>query len=800
MHAPYCEGPLDAAICFIGEAPGEDEVRWQRSFVGPVGQEFDRLLSNAGIIRSACRIDHVIQEKPPGNDISTLIQFKGKRAITSPVFDAQVKALKERLESYKATVFIPLGNVALYALTGLTGITKYRGSILESTLLPGKKVVPTIHPSAALREYLYGRYIAFDLGRALRESQLPNHWSPIRTLITDPSFDQVMAALDDCFEHSDIAFDIEVTHKHVSHISFASSPYYSICIPFYDGGRDYFTPDQETLIWLKIEKLLSDLTVRKWAHNAVFDVSFLFKRFGIVTKNVACSMIAIATLFPDYPKSLAFVTSIYCDGEPYYKDDRSLYEENPFNSVHQFRIYNAKDSAVCLQAGLSMEKELERRGNLETFKWKCRLVEPLAFIQEYGIRMDYEGLKKASARAGKNIARYERVFKKMCGYDINYKSPKQLKEFFYDIRGYAPYVKSVKTSSGRKTNVTVDELALTRLARKGSREASCLLRLRKLQKAQSTYYDITLDEDKRMRCSMNPVGTVNDRLSSSKTIFDTGANMQNQTPEMKRRMLADSGYGLFQFDLGQAENRVVAFIANEPRMMEAFNNGIDIHKRTAALILGIREEDVTKRERSEVGKPANHGLNYGLGYKKFALMHSMEEEHAKFIVERYHAIYPGVRQWHQVVQEQLRKTRSLTNLYGRTRTFADRWGDELFKSAYDYIPQSTVGTKMNKEGVIFFYERQDIFGDFILLNQVHDSIIGEFPLPVNSHGYYATARALMQLKESLETPLSYHGRSFIIPADVAFGYNLKEMKELKSSNFKTAHELADFMQEVFEVK
>lgn len=798
MLAPYCEGPMDTAIAIVGEAPGEDEQRMNRPFVGAAGKELDRLLGAAGIQRTTCYIDNVVQERPYNNDISTFVDFKKSKVLRTPAFDRYVDGLKLRLSNCKANVIVALGNVPLYALTGLHGITKYRGSILESSLLPGRKIIPTIHPSAVLREYSYNRFVVFDLIRAKQESKSPDLHLPFRMLITDPSYSQVMSYLDECENSTDVAFDIEVTHKHVSHISFANSPYMSMCIPFYDGGRDYFTPDQEASIWIRIEKLLENTNVRKWAHNAVFDVAFLYKRYGIITQNVACSMIAVATLYPDYPHSLAFVTSIYCEGEPYYKDDRSLYEDNPFGSVQQFRIYNAKDSAMCIQAGLKMEQELTRQGNIETFKWKCELVHPLAYMQEHGIRMNVERLRSASARASKNLARYERVLEKLCGRKINYKSPKQLKDYFYGVLGHDPYIKSVKTPAGRKSSVTVDELALTRLARKGVRAAQCLLGMRKLHKAQSTYYDMNLDEDNRLRCSFNPVGTTNDRLSSSKTIFDTGANMQNQPGEIKRLMLADDGYGICNVDLGQAENRVVAFIANEPRMMEAFSQGIDIHKRTAALILGIPETEVTKRDRNEIGKPANHGLNYGLGYKKFALMHQMEESHARFIVEQYHMSYPAIRQWHAIIQAELSRDRTLTNLYGRKRTFVDRWSDELFKSAYDYIPQSTVGTKMNKEGVVFIYQNSSTyFRGWQLLNQVHDSVVIQFPL---SLGAQQLADGCMRLKDSLEKPLSYHGRSFSIPADFGFGYNCKDLTELKSRSISTATDMANFIREVFHIQ
>jgi DNA polymerase-1 len=256
------------------------------------------------------------------------------------------------------------------------------------------------------------------------------------------------------------------------------------------------------------------------------------------------------------------------------------------------------------------------------------------------------------------------------------------------------------------------------------------------------------------------------------------------------------GYGFLRYDLGQAENRAVAYVANEPNMIKAFETGIDIHSQTAALILGIDISEVTKKERNTIGKPSNHGLNYGLGYRKFALMHKLPESHAKFIVERYHAVYSGVRQWHAIIQGQLRENRTLTNLYGRKRKFLDRWGDELFKQAYDYIPQSTVGTKINLDGIIYTYYNQEWSSPFLFALQVHDSVIYEIPLDLPAQ---KLADIAWRIKQGLERPLHHRERTFVIPADLALGMNLKDMVELKSHECQTPQVIANLLQEVFHI-
>jgi DNA polymerase-1 len=281
-----------------------------------------------------------------------------------------------------------------------------------------------------------------------------------------------------------------------------------------------------------------------------------------------------------------------------------------------------------------------------------------------------------------------------------------------------------------------------------------------------------LDPDNRLRCSFNPVGTTSGRLSSSKTLFGTGGNTQNLPDEMKKYIVADDGYMLFSVDLSQAENRVVAYIAPEPTMIEAFETGKDVHKLTGALIHRVPITEVTDEQRS-IGKRANHGLNYDFGYKSAAILWEITEAESKFIVDRYHSVYPGVRQYHAWVRDALSRNRTLTTPFGRSRRFMGRWGDELFKEAYSFIPQSTVADKLNRDGLMFLYYNQEYFKAVELLNQVHDSVV--FQIPIGAGLSYAT-EVLLCLKTSLEKPIKWRSTEFSIPVDISVGTNLLSEK------------------------
>ena len=180
-EAPFTAGPLDAKICFVGEAPGEEEARRGGAFIGQAGDELTRLCANAGINKAFCRLENVFQFHPPGNDLSPYIRFTGKNVFESQQYIEARDALALRLAGTSANVIVPLGNISMWALAHLRSITKQRGSIVESTLMPGRKIIPTIHPSAALRKHedsregegnwLYRYFIAYDLRRIKKESE-----------------------------------------------------------------------------------------------------------------------------------------------------------------------------------------------------------------------------------------------------------------------------------------------------------------------------------------------------------------------------------------------------------------------------------------------------------------------------------------------------------------------------------------------------------------------------------------------------------------------------------------------------
>jgi len=781
-------GPTDPLIAIVGEQPGKSEIFHRplpQPFVGPAGRELDKCLMAVDIPRSSCYLTNVIKDLDA--PLKAYIDLSKKVPFVSEKARVYIDLLKEELNECSANVIVVTGNIPLYALCDRTGITKWRGSVLESTLLPGRKVVPTIHPATIIppkNVYLNKHLLILDLKRAKEQAAFPEFRSKERTIKIQPSFGDVMNWLDNAYQLGMngriIDYDIEIYNEEVSCISVAISAAEVMSIPFVDSQGDYFTLDQEAEIWRRIALLLEERRIWKRGQNIGFDAHFLLRRLGIKSRSLHDTMVVQKTLFPDYPMGLDFICTMYTD-LPYYKNEGKKW----FKVGGAWRTlwnYNALDSIVCADAHPKQVEDLKRQGNLETYERQRKIIEPLVYMMERGIRVDVEEMKKKGTEYGRLIEERTAELQRLCGFDINPNSPKQLANYFYGQRGLQTYRK-------RGGGVTTDDNALKRLARKGVVEASIVREIREYTKARGNYLNLDkVDKDARIRCSYNPAGTRFSRISSSENIFGTGMNMQNWPHELLEFLLPDEGYVIYTIDLSQAENRIVAYVGNVTQLIEAFETGRDVHSLTAALILGKPVDEISSEDGSSSlgsghyserfwGKKANHSLDYDLGYKTFALRLELPETQAKWIVERFHTAYPGIRQnFHAMVKAQLAKNRTLTNLMGRKTLFLDEWGDKLWKVGYSCIPQGTVGDVINERGLNYVYYNQKDFSPVDLLTQTHDSITFQIPLSVSWERH---AGMLRLLKAKLETPLVWNERKFVIPADISMSKNFNKDKGIK---------------------
>lgn len=790
-------GRLDSPYVLVGEQPGRVEVRERRVFVGPAGNELNSDLNAADIGRPLCYLTNTIKDLDHHKDAYIQL-YKNKRLlkdpIVSPVGQSYLDFLQWELSQTDAKYIGAIGAIALFALTGLTGITKWRGSILDSNLIAGRKIIPMLHPATVIApkfQYLNKRLIIFDLKR-LRNYQSGIIVPTDREITVKPTFIQVMDFLNYCqqkgWEDNRISYDIEVymnrVHKQVSCIAFAVNRH-AMCIPFADSTGDYFLLKQEIEIWKKIAEILEDSRIRICGQNLVFDGHFLLRTMGIKVTNLDDTMIAQNTIMPDYPKGLDFITSLWTD-HPYYKADGKEFFKGS-GKYEKFWRYNATDALICDEALPKQLEEVKRLSNTKIYEQQTKMVEPLVYMMEKGLKVDVQKMEATNRDYEQKIIDFQYQLDTIVGRPLNASSFKQLENYFRYEKKMKPFKKAGK--------ITYDDDAMKRMIRKDIAEAKLIQQIRRYTKLRSTYLDLgKIDDDGRIRCSYNPVGTRYSRLSSSKNIWGTGGNQQNFPHHIQEFLGPDDGYVFYAFDLGQAENRIVAYVGEIINMIECFETGEDVHSKTARMIMRVYYQTKDLKDHSVHdlsplgdetkdwrfwGKKSNHGFNYDLGYKNFSLVNELKETDGKLVYLAYHRLYPGIQQAYQAyVRHQLRNGRTLTNLMKRTTLFlgaiTGSKADATFKEAYSCIPQGTVGDIINRRGINYIYYNQDLFAPIELLRQVHDEIGFQIPLSVS---WSEHARMLTLIKENLEQPLTTHnGRSFVIPADLVIGRTMNKDK------------------------
>jgi len=763
-------GSKDAKVAFVSSAPRAREQSMGRGYQGSDGKTLLDIAHKSGIHTKDMYLTYLVKERPPRDDITFFIDLSKKDVHYNQKYKMYLDTLQKELSEWNGNVIVAVGLTALYALTGQRGITNWRGSVLDCILVPGKKVIPIIDPYVSFKMYMYTYLIYHDMQKVAKEQDYPEIIKRERKYTLAPTFIESMQYLSESAKLPRIGFDIEGVES-MSCISIAKSETDVISIPLVDSHGDYFTPDQEVRIIRALALLLENPAQEHVAQNGIYDMDFLFTQYGIRVKNLQDSMIAHAICFPDYQKGLGLLTSLYTDMN-YYKDDgKAGIKQN--NNNRQFWLYNAKDSIACLESYNKCELLLKELGNTEVYERQVSIVEPLVYMQQRGIKIDQDNIHKASIEADEELEPLLSKLKEMAGGELNPNSPKQLKEYFYDKLGHTPIRDKGKITTGEK--------AMKKLSSVGVKEASLILGIRKLRKLKGTYLDMSFRPDGRFGTSFKPVGTKNGRLSSSKTIQGYGGNSQNLPYVVKKYYVADSGYLIYEIDLSQAENRLMAYISPELEMIKAFESGVDIHRKTASLVLSKPYDQIsdvkgssklgngTKSERYW-GKTSNHSFNYDLGANSAAERFELSRHEAASLISAYHRAYPGIHKYHRWVRESLSQDgRKLVNLMGRTRKFLGRWQDSLFKEAYNYIPQSTVADIINEHGLRRIYYDQVKYKHVELLNQVHDSIVFQIP---RSIGLKMHSRILIDMVEELEPILKYRSFEFQIPAEIQVGYNL----------------------------
>jgi DNA polymerase I-like protein with 3'-5' exonuclease and polymerase domains len=383
---------------------------------------------------------------------------------------------------------------------------------------------------------------------------------------------------------------------------------------------------------------------------------------------------------------------------------------------------------------------------------------------------------------------------------LNLSSPKQLKDVLQNQLGI-----KLKKDWKTKEESTGEEALNEAYAQTSNPVLKEILRVRELNKIKGTYAQATL-LDSVLYTSYAVTGTVTGRRSSRETIFTSatghaiGTNVQNlpKQSELGKRfrecIVARPGKIFISCDQVQAEDwivsAIIADVSGNTNALTELKNGVDRHKRLATQIFQKPEAECGKGTIFRfMGKKTRHAGNYGMKAPKMAVElakegFSLGVKYCETLLERFHAFEPYIRDsFQQSIETNIRTTRTLKTPIGRERYFfglrPDADNSKIFKEAFSYIPQSTVGDNTGLS--ILYCERED--PGWVVLDG-HDAVTLEVD---DSEDRILSGLDL--LKNSFDRILTFpNGTQIQIPIEYTLGYDLKNEVELdprKCADLKT---------------
>ena len=390
------------------------------------------------------------------------------------------------------------------------------------------------------------------------------------------------------------------------------------------------------------------------------------------------------------------------------------------------------DAAACAEAIWKLkpilEKELEDHGMLKLYhEIEFPLCPVLYSMEKTGIAIDQNQLEQFGRMLAARISQCEELIFSYAGEAFNINSTKQLGTLLFETLGLPP-VK--KTKTGYSTNADV----LQKLKNKHP-IIPAIMDYRMLTKLNSTYAEGLLKvigEDGRIHTTFQNLVTATGRLSSTEPNLQNIPVRTDLGSEIRKMFIPAEGCVLVDADYSQIELRVLAHIANDAVMMDAFKNGMDIHTVTASQVFGVGPEQVTSLQRRHA-KAVNFGIVYGISEFSLAEDIGVSRYEAKAYIESYLANYHGVRDYMKNVVNQARKDGYTQTPYGRRRyipeltssNFNIRQGAE--RIALNTPIQGTAADLIKLAMIRVYHALQEHYPQAKLILQVHDELIVECP-------------------------------------------------------------------------
>lgn len=499
----------------------------------------------------------------------------------------------------------------------------------------------------------------------------------IKTTAHDYHLVESLAAMRDLArtlsEQAVLSFDTETTGLDAHQVELVGMAW------SYESRKGYYVPvpsdpaDKKVIVDI-FRPVLENTNILKVGQNMKYDMNIMRWCGVLIAGPIYDTMIAHYLSEPDLRHKLDFLSEAYLDykmvpiSEIIGKGKKQLSMRDV--DIAKVAEYAAEDADITLQLRDPLDRLL-KENKLDKLYWDLEepLIHVLSAMECEGVRINPEFLNAYSSQLGKLIREQELKIYAAAGSEFAISSPKQVGQILFDRMGI-PY-KGKKTSSGQYST-SVDKLQ--ELAPEHKIVAD-ILEYRKYSKLKSTYVDalprLINPRTGRVHSSFNQARAATGRLSSENPNLQNIPIRDDAGREIRKAFEPrDSEHILLAADYSQIELRLIAEISKDEAMLEAFVEGNDFHRATAAKVYEVAYDDVTPDQRRNA-KTVNFSITYGAGATNLSQQLDISRQEAKELIDNYFRQFSGLKRYMDQTVEFARQHGYVETLLGRRRTLRD---------------------------------------------------------------------------------------------------------------------------------
>jgi len=561
---------------------------------------------------------------------------------------------------------------------------------------------------------------------------------PVKNYRTVRTLDEVRSLVKSLKSVGLLSVDLETTSvspmlAEIVGVALSWQPNQGVYIPIQSPSpqASLFSGESNFTLLKELKPLLENPGVRKCGQNIKYDMLIL-RRNGIELAGIDFdTMIAAFLIQPDSRSYKLDKLSQFYLGytmQPIEELIGSGKNQITMDQVDVEKVgwYASEDADIALELVPIFMEKLQNDHTWDVFKTiEMPLVPVLMQLEQNGVFLDVKFLKRMSFDLEKDIDDLVRRIYNAAGQEFNVNSPKQLSEILFN-KLELPKVRSYST----------DVSVLEKLQNKHTLP-KLVLDYRGLMKLKGTYLDalplLVNPKTGRVHSSFNQTVASTGRLSSSDPNFQNIPVRTDLGREIRKAFIPQQkGWKLLSADYSQIELRIMAHLSRDAELIRAFQENVDVHRRTAALVYGVPEKDVLPEMR-RVAKIVNFGIMYGAGPYRMTDELGISMTEARKLIDAYFKTYPGINDYIISTTESARKTGYVKTLSGRLRYVPDI--DSLNKNIRDAAERAAInmpiqGTAadMIKLAMIRIHdELRSRHLHAMMILQIHDELLFEVP-------------------------------------------------------------------------